>query len=133
MLLSNLYICIVIIIIIIKRFASHVSVIHNVKNRKSGLCSGVVECMAAGTIVLAHNSGGPKLDIVVDYEGERTGFLADDVASYSAALKTIFSLNENELMRIRTNARQSVKRFADSEFEQQFLDATSNLFARFVE
>jgi alpha-1,2-mannosyltransferase len=26
--------------------------------------SGVVELMAAGTVILAHNSGGPKLDIV---------------------------------------------------------------------
>ena len=47
--------------------------------------------MAAGAIALAHNSGGPKMDIVVDYEGEKTGFLADDIQSYSQAINTIMN------------------------------------------
>jgi alpha-1,2-mannosyltransferase len=34
---------------------------------------GVVEYQAAGLIAVVHNSGGPKLDIVVDVDGEPTG------------------------------------------------------------
>lgn len=34
---------------------------------------GVVEYQAAGLIGVVHNSGGPKLDIVVDYDGGLTG------------------------------------------------------------
>jgi len=89
---------------------------------------GVVECMASGAIILAHNSGGPKLDIVVDYENERTGYLADDEESYASALKTIFGLSETERLKIRRNARESVKRFSDEEFAKKLLDVTSVLF-----
>lgn len=84
--------------------------------------------MAAGTIVLAHDSGGPKLDIVVEFNEQRTGFLANDVASYSDALLTIFSLSSEEQTLIRTNARESVKRFSDSVFEEKFLNTTQAIF-----
>jgi len=90
--------------------------------------AGVVECMAAGTLMLAHNSGGPKLDIVIDYKDRPTGYLADDVKSYAAALATIFGLEEKVRNDIRINARQSVKRFSDAEFDRKFLAATNELF-----
>jgi len=34
---------------------------------------GVVEYQAAGLISVVHNSGGPKLDIVTEVDGEPTG------------------------------------------------------------
>jgi hypothetical protein len=34
---------------------------------------GVVEYMAAGLVPVAHNSAGPKLDIVTEYDGKPTG------------------------------------------------------------
>lgn len=37
---------------------------------------GVVEYMASGCIPLAHDSAGPKMDIVLDdYNGQRTGVM----------------------------------------------------------
>ena len=83
--------------------------------------SGVVELMAAGTIVLAHNSGGPKLDIVTPYNEKPTGFLAADVKSYADAMETIFNMSDEQKTDIRNCARQSVARFSESEFEQKFL------------
>ena len=77
--------------------------------------------MAAGTITLAHDSGGPRLDIVTPYNGKPTGYLATDVQSYCDAMETIFSLSEEKKMDIRETARQSVARFAELEFEQKFL------------
>jgi len=92
------------------------------------LLSGVVECMAAGAIVLAHDSGGPKLDIVVDHDGQSTGFLASDPDSYAARLKTIFALDSETANRIRHNARESVGRFSDAQFTETFLNVTECLF-----
>lgn len=83
--------------------------------------------MAAGTVVLAHNSGGPKLDIVVDHDGRRTGFLASDADSYASCLNTIFTLSPDTLMDIRRNARESVKRFSDARFSETFLSVTEQL------
>ncbi len=34
---------------------------------------GIIEYMAAGVIPVAHNSGGPQMDIVVDYNGKQVG------------------------------------------------------------
>ena len=84
--------------------------------------------MAAGTIILAHNSGGPKLDIVVEHEGEATGFLADDVDSYSSAMKTIFNSGLPDRNKMATNARKSVQKFSHDEFEHNFLYFTEILF-----
>ena len=90
--------------------------------------SGVVECMAAGTIVLAHDSGGPKLDIVTDHDGQKTGFLASSADTYAAAMLDIFCLSNEEKLKIRTSARKSVQRFSDAEFEDNFILTTQLLF-----
>ena len=86
--------------------------------------------MAGGTVVLAHNSGGPKLDIVCsasDDDVTRVGFLAHDVASYAQAMRTIFELSDVEVTRIHENARDSVHRFSHENFERAFLGDVSTL------
>ena len=48
---------------------------------------GVVELMAGGTVVLAHESGGPLMDIVTTSpQSERTGYLASDIGMYMVQL-----------------------------------------------
>ncbi|XP_077154246.1 GDP-Man:Man(3)GlcNAc(2)-PP-Dol alpha-1,2-mannosyltransferase [Ranitomeya variabilis] len=100
--------------------------LHTMWNEHFGI--GVVECMAAGTIILAHNSGGPKLDIVIPYEGHDTGYLADSEESYAAAMDRILSMSEDNRLQIRQSARRSVSRFSDHEFEVNFISATEMLF-----
>uniref|UniRef100_A0A8D3AEL3 GDP-Man:Man(3)GlcNAc(2)-PP-Dol alpha-1,2-mannosyltransferase n=1 Tax=Scophthalmus maximus TaxID=52904 RepID=A0A8D3AEL3_SCOMX len=99
--------------------------LHTMWNEHFGI--GVVECMAAGTVVLAHKSGGPKMDIVVPYEGGPTGFLADSEDGYAAAMETILALSPAARLEIRRNARRSVERFSDQEFEACFLAAMEPL------
>lgn len=104
--------------------------LHTMWNEHFGI--GVVECMAAGTIVLAHKSGGPKLDIVVPHEGKQTGFLADSEDSYAAAMETILALSPSAKLEIKRAARESVGRFSDQEFEACFLAATESLLTQLV-
>ncbi|KAI7790552.1 GDP-Man:Man(3)GlcNAc(2)-PP-Dol alpha-1,2-mannosyltransferase [Triplophysa rosa] len=101
--------------------------LHTMWNEHFGI--GVVECMAAGTIILAHKSGGPKSDIVVPYDGGPTGFLADDEDSYADTMEKILSLTPATQMEIRRRARSSVTRFSDQEFENSFLAAMEHLMA----
>lgn len=42
--------------------------LHTMWNEHFGI--SVVELMAAGLVVVAHNSGGPKLDIIPDPSGD---------------------------------------------------------------
>ena len=100
--------------------------LHTMWNEHFGI--GVVECMASGCIVLAHDSGGPKMDIVVEWDGNPTGFLANDEKSYAVAMETIFALSPEEKSVICHNARQSVSRFSETAFENGFLQCTEPLF-----
>ncbi|KAG7255398.1 hypothetical protein CRUP_021602, partial [Coryphaenoides rupestris] len=85
--------------------------LHTMWNEHFGI--GVVECMAAGAVVLAHKSGGPRRDIVVPFEGGPTGFLADDEDGFADAMDRILRLAPGQRADIRRRARQSAARFSD--------------------
>ncbi|XP_004577733.2 GDP-Man:Man(3)GlcNAc(2)-PP-Dol alpha-1,2-mannosyltransferase [Ochotona princeps] len=110
----------------LKKYLSKATIgLHTMWNEHFGI--GIVECMAAGTVILAHNSGGPKLDIVVPHEGDITGFLAETEEGYADTMAHILSLSAEERLRIRSNARASVSRFSDQEFETAFLSSVEKL------
>uniref|UniRef100_A0A8C2V200 GDP-Man:Man(3)GlcNAc(2)-PP-Dol alpha-1,2-mannosyltransferase n=2 Tax=Chinchilla lanigera TaxID=34839 RepID=A0A8C2V200_CHILA len=110
----------------LKKYLSEATIgLHTMWNEHFGI--GVVECMAAGTVILAHNSGGPKLDIVVPHEGEMTGFLAESEEDYAETMAHILSLSAEKRLQIRKSARASVSRFSDQEFEVSFLSSMEKL------
>ncbi|XP_003433100.4 GDP-Man:Man(3)GlcNAc(2)-PP-Dol alpha-1,2-mannosyltransferase [Canis lupus familiaris] len=110
----------------LKHYLSEATIgLHTMWNEHFGI--GVVECMAAGTIILAHNSGGPKLDIVIPHQREITGFLAESEEDYAETMVHILSMSEEKRLQIRSNARASVSRFSDQEFELAFLSSVENL------
>ena len=76
---------------------------------------GIVEMMAAGLIVVAHNSGGPASDIV--HPGE-TGFLATTADEYATALEQALLTVDNSEM--AQKAQVSARRFSDDVFEREF-------------
>lgn len=57
--------------------------LHTMWNEHFGI--SIVEMMAAGLIVIAHNSGGPMMDIVVPYESGRTGDLQIENATLNTS------------------------------------------------
>ena len=75
--------------------------------------------MAAGTIVLAHKSGGPKLDIID--EGQ-TGFLASDIDSYATMMHQILEMKSDERRLILERARDNVDRFSTKNFATRFIE-----------
>ncbi|KAK8747506.1 hypothetical protein OTU49_016424 [Cherax quadricarinatus] len=95
-----------------------------------GIC--IVECMAGGLIMVAHDSGGPKMDIVVEFDGQRTGYRATDPESYAQAIKTILESTDEDRNSIRISARNSVDRFSDEQFETSFLCASESIFSNAV-
>lgn len=102
--------------------------LHTMWNEHFGI--GLVECMAAGCVMVGHNSGGPQQDIVVDWKGQRTGFLAAAQGYYVQLLKDVFHMNERDCMMLVSSARESVRaKFSVEVFEASFLRATEHLFA----
>ena len=80
--------------------------LHTMENEHFGI--GIIEYMFSGCIVLAHNSGGPKLDIITD---SSLGFLATSEDEYASTMYTIlFELSTNDKLEIRKNARDKALR-----------------------
>ena len=89
---------------------------------------GVVECMAAGLIMVAHRSGGPQMDIVIEEEGSRNGFLAADENEFAIAIVKILRMSPQTRRTIREAARSSVDRFSVKEFDKGFLRSIAPFF-----
>ncbi|KAK5104090.1 asparagine-linked glycosylation protein [Lithohypha guttulata] len=82
---------------------------------------GNVEGLAAGLIPVVHNSGGPKEDIVVPYEGQDIGFLCENESEYADAFKKVLiGLSTQERQDMRLRCRQSAKRFTDEVFNSRW-------------
>ena len=112
----------------------------------------VVESQAAGCVIVAHDSGGPRMDIVVPVDGERTGCRARSVNGFAAALVAILrasqagsavytpveeasegvdeadaaaKAHDEELVyaKVQNAGRRSALRFADVKFGRDFCHA----------
>ena len=89
-------------------------------------------------IVVAHNSAGPKSDIVlpayphnnsnyeIEEEKKACGFLAASIEEYVSALEFIFS-HEKELQYVRENARERACYFSTEKFIKGFKEKLSSI------
>lgn len=100
--------------------------LHTMYNEHFGI--SVVECMAAGLIMVANASGGPRADIIETQAGSQTGFLAQTAEEYAQTLAYIIKMTPHERDTIRNAARASVHRFSIEQFEKGFLRVLDPLF-----
>ncbi|KAI5068412.1 hypothetical protein GOP47_0016757 [Adiantum capillus-veneris] len=89
----------------------------------------VVEYMAAGAIPIAHNSAGPKMDIVAEQEGCRVGFLAASVAEFASAMAKVLCMPEEELLEMAALARQRAMSFSEARFDEDLKAAISPILS----
>lgn len=91
--------------------------IHTMENEHFGIV--LLECMAAGLITVAHNSGGPQTDIIND---GTNGFLADDVHGFTDKLVHISkNLDYKQREEIRKNATKKADQFSNQIFVEKFI------------
>ncbi|KAL1284692.1 2-mannosyltransferase,GDP-Man:Man(3)GlcNAc(2)-PP-Dol alpha-1 [Trichinella pseudospiralis] len=99
--------------------------IHTMWNEHFGI--GIVEMMASGIIVVANDSGGPKLDIVKNFHTHKVGFTASSAEEYSDAIVKILQMPAKVRRRMQEAARNSVQRFGVEKFNKRFLSSVKNL------
>ncbi|KAJ8679055.1 hypothetical protein QAD02_014842 [Eretmocerus hayati] len=92
--------------------------LHTMWNEHFGI--SVVECMAAGLIMVAHASGGPKADIIETQSGSQNGFLATKAEEYAQIIAYIIKMTPREKDMMRNAARSSVQRFSNEHFVKEF-------------
>lgn len=94
--------------------------LHTMWNEHFGI--SIVEMMAAGLLTIAHNSGGPKADIV---DPGQTGFLAERVEEYADIIEEIaakYEENNGEWAgAIQRRAREKAQTFSDELFGEKIL------------
>jgi alpha-1,2-mannosyltransferase len=86
----------------------------------------IVEMMAAGLLVIAHNSGGPKMDIIVPSAPDpgAVGFLAATVEEYAMCIANGLDMSEVEASEIRERAQSFVlTKFSDEAFTAAIVNA----------
>ena len=88
--------------------------IHAMENEHFGIV--VVEFQANGVIPLAHNSAGPKEDIVT----KSYGYLADSKQGFTEALLNISRLSDDELYIKRREAYRHSQKFSHASFLKKF-------------
>ena len=102
--------------------------LHTMWNEHFGI--GVVECMAAGLIMIAHRSGGPMMDIIEERDMSRNGFLAANENEYAQSIAAVLTLSKEKRRQIQESARSSVSRFSVEEFQGNFLHIMESLLDR---
>ncbi|KAL8552198.1 hypothetical protein ACS0TY_001042 [Phlomoides rotata] len=95
--------------------------IHSMIDEHFGI--SVVEYMAAGAIPIAHNSAGPKMDIVLPEDGKQTGFLAQNVEEYADAILTVIRMPVSERLQMAAAARKRASQFSEERFYEDFKSA----------
>ncbi len=100
--------------------------LHTMWNEHFGI--SIVEMMAAGLVVVAHNSGGPLMDIVTPTvlsptsgefrcSAETTGCLAETPEQYAHCIRTILdNYDSKDMTLLKISARKSTLRFSDEVF-----------------
>ncbi|XP_046818539.1 GDP-Man:Man(3)GlcNAc(2)-PP-Dol alpha-1,2-mannosyltransferase isoform X1 [Vespa crabro] len=100
--------------------------LHAMWNEHFGI--SIVECMATGLIMIAHDSGGPRADIIETQPGSQTGFLAEEAEEYAKIIAHIINMYPEDKKTIRLAARASVSRFSSELFELEVLRAIEPFF-----
>ncbi len=82
-------------------------------------CKMCLTAVSTSVVAIAHNSAGPKLDIVKP----GTGFLAETAEEYAEAMHKTVAMPESERAQMRAAMCASAARFSNEAFTAGFLKA----------
>lgn len=81
--------------------------------------------------VTAHDSGGPKLDIVrCNEDGQQTGFLAATMEEFADAIYAVMCMENAVRVRMAAAARRWAAQFSEARFDDDFKAALKPLAAQ---
>ncbi|KAI4245116.1 MAG: hypothetical protein L6R40_002715 [Gallowayella cf. fulva] len=88
---------------------------------------GVVEYQAAGLIPVVNDSGGPKMDIVINWEGGETGYHASTEEEFARCFGEVMKMGDEERLEMRKRARARARAFGEENFEGSWVKEVEKL------
>ncbi|CAL9179747.1 unnamed protein product [Musa hybrid cultivar] len=88
-----------------------------------------IRYMASGVVPIAHDSAGPKMDIILNEGGRKTGFLASNKEEYTEAILKVIKMPEAERLAIAAAARKNAQKFSEQKFFEEFKAAVQPFLA----
>lgn len=70
------------------------------------------------------------MDIVLEEDGQQTGFLANTKEEYAHAIIKVLMMSDTDRLRIASSARNRAQRFSEQRFDRDIKDAVRPLFVR---
>ena len=70
------------------------------------------------------------MDIIVNEDGQQTGFLAKETEEYADAILAVLQMTEAERLLIASAARRRSERFSEKKFYENFWDAVHSILLR---
>ena len=110
---------------IINEFANAKIGIHTMRNEHFGI--SIIEMMAAGLIVITHNSAGAKDDIIGPVKDKSVGILVDDENGYVEQISNILSNYSHVVDNIVPFGIQRANGFSDEAFEEKIKNVVFDL------
>ncbi|XP_014221487.1 GDP-Man:Man(3)GlcNAc(2)-PP-Dol alpha-1,2-mannosyltransferase-like [Trichogramma pretiosum] len=83
--------------------------------------SDLLAGLATGQIIVAHESGASRRELIVTKGDERNGFLAKSVEEYAFALVRALGTSPMEKRRMQKAARRTADQFTRANFQKEFL------------
>lgn len=94
--------------------------IHTRKDEPFG--SAIVEMMAAGLIVIADDTGGPKLDIITQKDHVPYGFRANNTKQFTEHIELCSDPKKKQFYKqVTAKAREEMQKFSETSFKEAFL------------
>lgn len=113
---------------LVRLLGGAVAGLHSMVDEHFGI--SVVEYMAAGAIPIAHNSAGPKMDIVLEEDGQQTGFVAETIDEYANAILAVLRMSDSDRIKMAEAARKRASRFSEQRFYEDFKASVGPLLSQ---
>jgi glycosyltransferase involved in cell wall biosynthesis len=108
---------------VVRHLRGAVAGLHAMLDEHFGIC--VVEYQAAGAVAIAHDSAGPKMDIVVPSapREDAVGFLATTETEFADAIVEVMTMRADAREAIAARARARSSKFSEAAFASGLRDA----------
>ena len=90
--------------------------------------SDIIAGMAAGQIMIVHDSGASKNELIDTENDLRNGYLAKTIKEYTQSLSDALFLSPVDKRKIRKAARRTAEQFSRLYFQKQFLRTIEAFF-----